>query len=147
MRKHLPNTVPLTWQSIHGHYTHFLEWTHGPLYSDKCALCQQGVQLIMQAIQWLDGGTLVERALIWNQDGRGVWQVHPKYLDRDEPNNDTVFWPSNETKIIIVDFDPTPENMVNWFVEKFQDQFQRAHVETLYLTENDRIIFEKRLDF
>jgi len=139
MRDHLPNTVPLKWKVAQGDHNNFIEWIHGPLYSDQCAVCQQGVQMIMQAIQWLDGGVLVERDTIQSQDSRGlVQEIYPGV---------TRTWDPNSEKVIIVDFEPTPESVLSWFIERFQHQFQMAHVNTVYLTDKDEIIFEKLLDF
>lgn len=139
MREHLPNTVSLNWRSSRKEHENFLEWTHGPLYSDSCALCQQGIQLIMKAVAWLDGGVLVERRSIHNQDSRGIsTEIYPGVYRTFDAACD---------KIIIVDFEPEPKEMLDWFVEKYQGQFQSAHVNTLYLTDQNDIVYSKLLDF
>jgi len=140
-RIHLPNTIDLAWRTPWEEYYFFLEWNHGPLYSDQCAVCQQGVQLIMKAVAWMHEGLLIDRRSIVNQDSRGiVVEVRPEVYR-------TI--PTDDQKIIVVD-DLDGDDIhavVEWFIKKFEAQFQMAHVHTVFLTDDEEILFEKTLDF
>lgn len=155
MREHLPNTVPLRWKTCNGEVKGFLEWTHGPRYNDQCAVCQQGVQLIMKAVAWLAGGALIERRQILEQDSNGILQRCKNVFGPDDPKPwfpvsayRLYRWDANTEKIVIVDFDPTPVNILTWFLERFKYQFESAHVADLYLTDDRDVLASiEHLDF
>jgi hypothetical protein len=102
-----------------------IEVTHGTKYRTDCASCQAGVTYIKQAFDYLNNGFIVWNKEIIEQTSDQVTILIGTY--RRE-------FLLKESKVCVLDCEPTVENILEWFCKTFQGQLELAHANIITIS-------------